>query len=320
MRTRFAPVVTTLLTAGLLLPALVTGSEGASNSTGDQATLVPADALATEPVTPAAAEEFLPYYLKDRGTGVALSMFGSYIRKRELVVYPYWEYYRDSNREYTPEEFGFAGQQDFRGRFRESEWLFFLAYGITDGLAIQAEVAGARASLEKSPTDGSLMPPKLEASGLTTFETQLRWRWKKEDEGRPELWSYLDVGYPTNEGEPLIGTVGWEAELGVGLTRGFKWGTLTARVSGAYEGASTTKFDLGEYAVEYLKRVSPSCRLFAAVQGHGDEVSLITEAQWHLTRRVFIRFNQEVGLSSRATDWEPQLGILFTLPTGRSRR
>jgi len=48
--------------------------------------------------------------------------------------------------------------------------------------------------------------------------------------------------------------------------------------------------------------------------------SLITEAQWHLSRRVFIRFNQEIGLTSRATDWEPQLGILITLPTRRSSR
>ena len=115
----------------------------------------------------------------------------------------------------------------------------------------------------------------------------------------------------------MIGTVGMEAELGFGLTRGFAWGTLTARIAGAYEGDSSSHFDLGEYAVEYLKRVSPSWRVFAAVQGQSDEVSLITEAQWHLGRHVFIRFNQEVGLTSRATDWEPQLGILFTVPTRR---
>lgn len=72
---------------------------------------------------------------------------------------------------------------------------------------------------------------------------------------------------------------------------------------------------MGEYAVEYLKRVSPSWRLFAAVQGHGNALSLITEAQWHLSRHVFIRFNHELGLTSTANDWEPQLGILFTLPT-----
>ena len=265
----------------------------------------------------AQSDESLPTYLKDRGTGVATSMFGTYIRRGELIVYPYWEYYRDGNREYNPQELGFVGEQDFRGQYRESEGLFFLAYGITDGFAVQAELAFARASLEKAPMDGSLLPPKLEESGLTSFETQLRWRWRKEDERRPELWSYLDVVYPTNKQEPLIGTVGFESELGVGLTRGYKWGTLTARVALAYEEASTTHFDLGEYAVEYLKRVSPSWRFFLGVQGSGDAVSLITEAQWHLTRHVFIRFNQEIGLTSRATDWEPQLGILITLGTRR---
>lgn len=272
-------------------------------------------------VAPAAGDEQAqPTYQKDRGRGVATSMFGTYISRGELIIYPYWEYYLDSDREYNPEELGYTGQEDFRGKYRESEYLFFVAYGITDGFAIQAEVAAASASLEKSPLDTSQIPPKLEASGLTSFETQLRWRWRKENERRPELWSYLDVVYPTNKSEPLIGTLGWESELGLGVTRGYKWGTLTGRISLAYEGASSTHWDLGEYAVEYLKRVSRSWRLFLAVQGAGDELSLITEAQWHLSRRVFIRFNQEIGLTSRATDWEPQLGILITLPTRRSSR
>ena len=56
-------------------------------------------------------------------------------------------------------------------------------------------------------------------------------------------------------------------------------------------------------------------RMFEAVQGSGDEVSLVTEAQWHISPRVFMRFNQEIGLMSLATDWEPQLGVLFALPT-----
>ncbi len=261
----------------------------------------------------------LPAYLNDRGSGVALSMFGTYIRGGEWVVYPYWEYYVDNNREYSPSELGFAGQQDFRGRFRESEWLLFAAYGVTDDLALQAEIAGAKASLEKAPTDLSPLPAKFEQTGLTSFETQLRYRWLRENERRPELWSYLDVVYPTNRRELLIGTPDIEMELGTALTRGFGWGTLTGRLSVAYEGASNTKFALGEYAVEYLKRLSSSWRILAAVGGSEDAVSLITEAQWHLSPRVFIRLNQEIGLTSNATDWEPQIGIVFALPTARTR-
>lgn len=91
--------------------------------------------------------------------------------------------------------------------------------------------------------------------------------------------------------------------------------TVAARASVIHESAASPHFDLGEYAVEYSKRLSPSWRVFAAVQGAGgNELSLITEAQWHLTRHAFIRFNQEIGLTSRTNDWEPQLGMLFTLP------
>jgi hypothetical protein len=256
----------------------------------------------------------LPYFLKDRGTGVASSMFGTFIRKGDLILYPYWEYYLDNNREYKPLELGFGVDQDFRGRYRESEHLFFVAYGLTDWLAVQTELATARASLVKSPADLSALPSRIQESGLTSFETQLRWRWRQETERRPELWGYLDVVYPINRRKLIIGSNGWDVEFGTGVTRGFRWGTVTARASVFYETASTTHFDLGEYGVEYLKRLSPSWKVFLAVQGSGDELSLITEAQWHITRRVFLRFNQEIGLTSRANDWEPQLGVLFTLP------
>jgi len=298
MSTRFGTVVRRLLAAGLMAPALAAGSKDDAARAAGQ----------------------LPDYLRDRGTGVALSMFGTYARRGELVVYPYWEYYVDNSRQYSPQEFNLAGTQDFTGRYRESEGLFFVAYGLTDNLAIQAEIAAAKASLQKSAGDLSPLPRKYEASGLTSFETQLRWRMRKEDERRPELWSYLDVVYPTNRANPLIGTAGVEAELGFGITRGFRWGTLTARFSGAYEGASTTHFAVGEYGIEYLKRISPRWRIFAGINGHETAFTLITEAQWHVHRNVFIRFNQEIGLTSEANDWEPQLGILFILPTGRSRR
>jgi hypothetical protein len=267
--------------------------------------------------SPAIAGEVAPAYLEDRGAGVATSMFGTYIRRGELIVYPYWEYYLDNNREYTPGELGFTGEQDFRGRYRASEGLLFLAYGITEDLAVQVEGTVIRASLQKSDEDASDLPPRLEQSGLGDREVQLRWRWRRENERRPELWSYLDVGLPHNENKPLIGTAGVEMELGTGVTRGFLWGTLTARASVLYEGASDTKLAFGEYGVEYLKRLSRSWRVFAAVQGAEDEVTLITEAQWHLTRHVFLRFNQELGLTRNATDWEPQLGVLFTIPTRR---
>lgn len=68
-------------------------------------------------------------------------------------------------------------------------------------------------------------------------------------------------------------------------------------------------------AVEYLRRVSPAWRLYAGIEGTQDEVSLITEAQWRVLPNMFIKFNSGVGLTSKATDWAPEIGILFTVPT-----
>ena len=40
----------------------------------------------------------------DRGPGVPSSMFGTYIEGGQLLVYPFFEYYRDEDFEYMPED------------------------------------------------------------------------------------------------------------------------------------------------------------------------------------------------------------------------
>jgi len=115
----------------------------------------------------------------------------------------------------------------------------------------------------------------------------------------------------------LIGTTGQELKFGLGLTRGLSWGTLTARAAVQYASSSSSPWDTGEYAVEYLKRLSPRWRVYAGIEGEQDEVSLITEAQWHILPHGFVRFNNGLGLTSKATDWTPELGVLFTFPVSR---
>ena len=46
-------------------------------------------------------------------------------------------------------------------------------------------------------------------------------------------------------------------------------------------------------------------------------MSLIPEAQWHLTDSIFIRFNSAFALTSKATDWAPEIGIVFSFPGRR---
>ena len=256
----------------------------------------------------------VPSHQQDRGTGVATSMFGTYVRRGELIIYPFFEWYVDHNLEYKPEELGYPGDVDFRARYRATEGLLFLAYGLGKNVAVEFEAATIRASFDRSPADHSGLPARIEESGLGDVEGQLRWRWRTETEKRPELFSYFETVIPHHADKPLTGTAGWELKFGTGVTRGFGWGTLTGRAALEYTEASTSHFDLGEYAVEYLKQISPRWRVYTGVEGSQDEISLITEAQWHVARFAFVRFNSGLGLTSKAVDWSPEVGVVFTMP------
>ena len=74
---------------------------------------------------------------RDRGKGVPSSMFGTYISDGELLVYPYFEYYRDNDYEYEPFELGFGDRTERRGRYRASEGLIFIGYGISENVAVE---------------------------------------------------------------------------------------------------------------------------------------------------------------------------------------
>jgi hypothetical protein len=271
--------------------------------------------LAAVLVPLAASAQELPPHLRDRGTGVATSMFGTYVRQGELLVYPFFEWYHDSNLEYKPNEFGFAGDTDFRGKYRASEGLLFLGYGITRNLAIELEAAVITAELEKSPSDPSAQPSRFKESGLGDVEGQLRWRFQEEEAGgRPELFTYFETVFPLQKTKKLIGTSSWEFKLGIGAIRGFRWGTMTVRA--AVENAEDEgkrKFEAGEYAIEYLRRISRTWRVLAAIEGSQlDEVELITEAQLHLSPRLFLKLNTGWGLTTNATDIAPEVGIMFS--------
>lgn len=257
-------------------------------------------------------------YLDDRGTGIPTSMFGTYIRKGELILYPFYEHYRGNNYEYKPEELGVPGDQDFRGRYRADESIFYLGYGIGDHVAVEFEAAVLRAWLDKAPTDSSRLPARLEESGLGDVEGQVRWRWRRETAERPEVFSYAEIVTP-NRDKVLIGTPGWEYKFGTGVIRGYAWGTLTARAAVEFATASSSPVDIGEYAIEYLKRLSPRWRVYMSVEGTQDETSFIGEAQWHLNEHVFVRLNTGVGLTPKALDWTPELGVVFAWGTRTGR-
>ncbi len=253
----------------------------------------------------------VPAYLRDRGTGIPTSQFGTYVRKGELMIYPFYEYYYDNNLEYEPADFGFGSKQEFRGRYRAHESLVFVGYGISDRLAVEFEAAAIAAKLRKSNNDPSV-PARIEESGLSDVEGQLRWRWNHESARTPELFNYFETVFPTGKQNSLIGTSDWEFKLGTGLIKGFRWGTVTFRVAVDYSAAEKTG-RVGEYALEYLKRVSNRFRFLAMLEGAEDEAAVVPEIQWHLGRNLFVKANNGFGVTSKATDFAPEVGIVFLL-------
>jgi hypothetical protein len=277
------------------------------------ACLVPALIL-TIPTSSARAQAGeLPAYLKDRGTGQPTSMFGTYIKKGELLVYPFFEYYLDDDMEYSPQELGYGLDEDFRGKYRASEYLLFVAYGFTEWLAVELEAAlYIDARLETSPDDTTGVPSVIEESGTGDVEGQIRARLARETESRPEIFSYFEAVSPQQEDKVLIGTPDWEYKLGVGVVRGFSFGTMTFRLAGEYE-MEESVFELGEYAIEYLNRLSPTWRVYLGIEGSQDEVEFIPEAQWHIrTDRIVVKLNSALGVTSKATDWAPEVGVVFS--------
>lgn len=260
----------------------------------------------------AAAQDAEPW-LRDRGPGVRTSLLGSYVRRGELLVYPFYEYYADHDLEYKPSELGYGPSlTDYRGKYQASEGILFFGYGVGADVALEFEAAVIDATLETAANDTSSgKPPEVHESGLGDVEGQIRWRFQRETATRPEFFTYLGAVAPLQKDKHLIGTQTWEVFGGVGFVRGYRWGTLTIRAAAEY---ADGVFDAGEYAFEWLRRFSPRWRVVAGIEGtQVDEVSLLTEVQYHFGRHAYLKLNSAVGLTQNATDFAPEIGILFPL-------
>lgn len=262
-------------------------------------------------------DETVPQFLRDRGTGIQTSLFGTYVRPGELLIYPFYEYETNNAEEYHPSELGFPGGEDFLGSLDTHELDLFLGYGLTDRIALELEgQLYTTAHFRKAPNDPSAVPLRIEESGLGEIESQVRYRWTHETAQRPEFFSFLEVAYPFQKRKVLIGVHDWEGELGFGAIKGFSWGTLSARYSLAYD---ERKIEGGEFALEYLKRLSPRWRTVLALEGEGEDLSLIAEAQLFLSPRVFLKLNSGFGLSEKVPDFAPEVGLMMSFDAPRRR-
>jgi hypothetical protein len=264
----------------------------------------PARASAAETTT-------LPPYLYDRGEGIHTSMFGIYVRDKEFLFYPFYEYTRFSNFEYKPSDFGVNGDQDFFGKAVQNEYLVFFAYGLSDSLMVEFESAlYSSISFDKAPDDTSPVPNHLRESGLGDTEGQIRWRWLKETERRPEVLFSFETAFPLQKDRKLLGTQYWEFKPGVTLTKGYAFGTLSLEMKLAYTTEEHT-LEFGEYTLEYVKKTSDAWRFVLAFEGEQDELQLIGEAQYTLSKNAVLKLNCGFGITKKAPDISPEVGVVF---------
>lgn len=257
-------------------------------------------------------EEDKPF-LRDRdGNGIPASMFATYLEKGDIVLYPFYEYYYDKDLEYEPFEFGYGAMTEYRGKYTAHEGLLYFGAGLSDWVMVELEAAVISGKLEKDNNDISAMPSTIKESGLGDVEGQIRWRYNMETEKKPEYFSYFEVVFPFTKDKPLTGTSDWEFKLGSGLLKGFSFGTMTFRIAAEYD-LGEKKFDLGEMALEYMRKFNTWFRFYVGVEGTQDEWELINDLQFHVKPWMFIRVNNSLGLTSKATDYAPELGVVFYL-------
>jgi hypothetical protein len=265
----------------------------------------------------AGAQEVAFDPLQDRGPGIPTSLFGTYIESGQWILYPFYEYSTNTSEEYDPRELGyarpgFAGEEEYFGESTEQEGVLFLAYGFSESLAFELEAEFyASATLDKDPSDTSPVPAQIKESGFAGAEAQLRWLWRQETVEKMGLYSFFEIEFPFQDTNVLIGATDVEFAVGTGFIRGFSWGTLNGRVSVAFDGEEN-KVEFGEYALEYLKKVNERWRLVATLEGEDDEVSLIGEAQLTLRPGAVLKLNSGFGVTKKAADFAPEIGVLFT--------
>src|SRR3982074_1232526 len=125
-------------------------------------------------------QDSLPPHPRDRGRGVRISEFQTYIERHQLLLLPSAAYIRDHNLEYNPLDWGYGNQTDLRGTFRNSSAQLLIAYGVTEWLAVELEGSYLSARFERSARDTTTTPARIRESGLGDFAGQIRMRFAQE--------------------------------------------------------------------------------------------------------------------------------------------
>jgi len=250
--------------------------------------------------------------------GVRSSMFETYVRPHQWLMFPHFAYTTDHNIDYTPADFGYgADTSALQGRFRSTEAQLLIAYGLTDWLALEAEGSHITATFDKSSRDTSAAPARIHESGFADWAVQARMRLARQHGRWPQVFAAFELLPPTQRGKKLIGDLHWNLKGEIGLAREYGWGAMSARTTIEYN-RGDHHWDLGETSLEYMRQVSSAGRLLFAIEGGEggalDEWVFVSAGRWRIGDGLFIKFANSFGLQGKSTDWETQLGMMVALP------
>ena len=258
----------------------------------------------------------LPIYLRDRGTGMWTSLFATYMHKQELLIYPFFEYSYQHDYEYAPNDLGFNGDETYRGIYNQGEYLIYLGYGITDWLGFEFESGVFTAtSIQKASADTSAVPATYEEKGFGDTQVEFNFRLLKESSHHPDIFAYQEFDIPLQTHKHITGKQEWELKSGVGIAKGFSFGTFTSRIALLWTPQAGT-VEIGEYSLEYMKKFSPVIRIYTGFEGTNlGELEYFDEVQIHFGKRKdsFLRLNNGIGLTNQTLDVLPEIGVLISL-------
>lgn len=257
---------------------------------------------------------------RDRGSGISSSIFGTYIDKHQLVIYPFFSYIIDHDQEYSPAQLGLGPDDTYLGKYKASEGIIFVGYGISNRFALELEASYIAVTFDKSIDDNSGFPSRIEESGFADFEGQLRVRIANESAGRPEVFGFLEITPPFQRNRKLIGNEDWDFKPGIGIVKGYSWGTITFRSTIEYT-RTDSSLNVGETALEFIRRFSPKWQFYCGIEGGEgggpDEWVLTPGINWQISQNLYVRCYSAIGLFPKATDWAPELGLLYSLPLNK---
>src|SRR2546423_14132383 len=98
---------------------------------------------------------------------------------------------------------GFGSGEDFRGHYRSNEAAIFLAYGVTDWLALELEGSQISGTFDKSSADTSGLPARIRATGTADIGGQARLRLRHGRGHGPELFASGEGLPPPHRHQPL---------------------------------------------------------------------------------------------------------------------